>query len=92
MGLESDGTVVAVGGNFYGQCDVSGWTDITQVATGLSHTAGLQSETGSSAARVPAAFARFPLVSIGPQITMKDTFVGRPERGSASRRKRIGRR
>ena len=29
VGLRSDGTVVAVGNNkYYGQCDVSGWTDI----------------------------------------------------------------
>ncbi len=25
IGLKSDGTVVAVGGNEYGQCDISGW-------------------------------------------------------------------
>jgi hypothetical protein len=25
VGLKSDGTVVAVGHNYYGQCDVSGW-------------------------------------------------------------------
>jgi len=25
VGLKSDGTVVAVGDNTYGQCDVSGW-------------------------------------------------------------------
>lgn len=28
VGLKSDGTVVATGWNEYGQCDVSGWTDI----------------------------------------------------------------
>lgn len=28
IGLKSDGTVVAVGNNGYGQCDVSDWTDI----------------------------------------------------------------
>ena len=28
VGLKSDGTVVAVGSNSFGQCDVSGWTDI----------------------------------------------------------------
>ena len=27
-GLKTDGTVVAVGNNQYGQCDVSGWRDI----------------------------------------------------------------
>jgi alpha-tubulin suppressor-like RCC1 family protein len=25
VGLKSDATVVAVGYNYYGQCDVSGW-------------------------------------------------------------------
>jgi alpha-tubulin suppressor-like RCC1 family protein len=25
LGLKSDGTVVAVGSNYYGQCDVGGW-------------------------------------------------------------------
>ena len=34
VGLETDGTVVAVGLNDDGQCDVSGWTDITKVAAG----------------------------------------------------------
>jgi hypothetical protein len=34
VGLKADGTVVAVGGNEYGQCDVGGWTDISQVAAG----------------------------------------------------------
>ena len=28
VGLKADGTVVATGWNEYGQCDVSGWTDI----------------------------------------------------------------
>ncbi|TET74131.1 MAG: hypothetical protein E3J42_05770, partial [Dehalococcoidia bacterium] len=32
VGLKSDGTVVAVGDNDDGQCDVGGWTDIVQVA------------------------------------------------------------
>ncbi|WP_139217088.1 RCC1-like domain-containing protein [Salibacterium halotolerans] len=28
VGLKSDGTVIAVGDNKYGQCDVSGWRGI----------------------------------------------------------------
>ncbi len=28
LGLKSDGTVIAVGDNKYGQCDVSGWHDV----------------------------------------------------------------
>ena len=32
VGLKTDGTVVAVGPNSMGQCDVGGWTNIQQVA------------------------------------------------------------
>ena len=42
VGLKRDGTVVAVGDNDEGQCDVSSWTDIVAVAAGLSHTVGLK--------------------------------------------------
>lgn len=28
VGLKSDGTVVPVGRNIHGKCEVSGWTDI----------------------------------------------------------------
>jgi alpha-tubulin suppressor-like RCC1 family protein len=34
VGLKSDGTVVAVGDNKFGQYDVSDWCDIVAVATG----------------------------------------------------------
>ena len=44
MGLKSNGTVVAVGCNALGQCDVGGWTDIVQVAAGGYHTVGLKSD------------------------------------------------
>ena len=44
MGLKTDGTVVAVGDNWDGQCDVGGWTDITQVAAGGFHTVGLKTD------------------------------------------------
>jgi len=44
VGLKSDGTVVAVGGNPSGQCHVSGWTNITQVSAGAGHTVGLKSD------------------------------------------------
>ncbi|MGN1307620.1 MAG: TIR domain-containing protein [Faecousia sp.] len=43
VGLKSDGTVVAVGRNDDGQCDVSGWTDIIAVSAGIQHTVGLRS-------------------------------------------------
>jgi alpha-tubulin suppressor-like RCC1 family protein len=42
VGVRSDGTVVAVGGNEYGQCEVGDWMDIIQVAAGASHTVGLK--------------------------------------------------
>ena len=44
VGLKSDGTVVAVGVNVYGQCNVGGWTNITQVSAGYGHTVGLKSD------------------------------------------------
>ena len=44
VGLEADGTVVAVGWNYHGQCDVSGWTDVAQVAAGGFHTVRLESD------------------------------------------------
>jgi alpha-tubulin suppressor-like RCC1 family protein len=43
IGLKSDGTVVAVGDNTSGQCNVSSWTDITQVSAGGGHSIGLKS-------------------------------------------------
>jgi hypothetical protein len=44
VGLKADGTVVAVGNNTYGQCDVGNWTGIVQVSAGSSHTVGLKSD------------------------------------------------
>jgi hypothetical protein len=44
VGLKSDGTLVAAGYNYYGQCNVGGWTDITQVAAGGYHTVGLKGD------------------------------------------------
>ncbi len=46
VGLRSDGGMIAVGDTdrYYGQCDVDGWTDITQVAAGYAHTAGLKED------------------------------------------------
>ena len=44
VGLKTDGTVVAVGWNSDGRCDVSGWTDIVAVAAGCDHTVGLKSD------------------------------------------------
>ena len=44
VGLKSDGTVVAVGDNTYGQCNVNGWADVVAIAAGDSHTVGLQAD------------------------------------------------
>ena len=44
VGLKSDGTVVAVGVTYSGQCDVSEWTDIVAISAGASHTVGLKSD------------------------------------------------
>jgi hypothetical protein len=43
VGLKSDGTLVAVGDNREGQCNVGSWTDIIQVAPGSAHTVELRS-------------------------------------------------
>lgn len=44
LGLKSDGTVVAVGYNGYGQCNVGNWTNIVQIAAGMVHTIGFKSD------------------------------------------------
>jgi hypothetical protein len=41
VGIRPDGTVVATGHNYYGQCNVDSWTDISMVAAGMWHTVGL---------------------------------------------------
>jgi uncharacterized repeat protein (TIGR02543 family) len=43
LGLKLDGTMVSVGYNSYGQCDVGDWTDIIQVCGGGEHTVGVKS-------------------------------------------------
>lgn len=42
--LKTDSTVVAVGKNDDGQCNVSGWSDIVAVAAGKAHTVGLKAD------------------------------------------------
>ena len=44
VGVKSDGSVIAVGDNDWGQCDISDWTAINQVAAGYYHTVGLKSD------------------------------------------------
>jgi alpha-tubulin suppressor-like RCC1 family protein len=43
VGVKSDGTVVAVGGNNDGQLNVGSWTNIVQVAAS-GHTVGVKSD------------------------------------------------
>jgi len=44
VGLRVDGTVVAVGDNSHGQCNVGNWKDIVQVAADGDHTVGLKAD------------------------------------------------
>ncbi len=44
VGLRADSTVLAVGWNNRGQCEVSGWTDVVAVSAGGWHTVGLRSD------------------------------------------------
>lgn len=43
VGLKKDGTVVAIGDNSYGQCEVEDWTDIVAIDTGDWYTVGVTS-------------------------------------------------
>lgn len=44
MGLKADGTVVAVGYNEHGQCEVSSWADIVAVSAEWERTVGLKAD------------------------------------------------
>ena len=44
VGLKADGTVVAVGENKYGQCNVNDWLDIVAISAGDHHTVGLKAD------------------------------------------------
>lgn len=44
VGLKSDGTVVAVGENSDGQCNISDWANIVAIAAGFDHTVGLRDD------------------------------------------------
>ncbi len=43
VGLKNDGSVVAVGNNADGQCNVDDWKDIEAISLGINHTVGLKS-------------------------------------------------
>lgn len=44
VGLKADGTVIAVGKNKEGQCNVSDWRDIVAISAGYSYTVGLKAD------------------------------------------------
>ena len=44
VGLKNDGTVVAVGFNDIGQCNVESWRNIVAIAAGFAHTVGLKQD------------------------------------------------
>ena len=44
VGLKSNGTVVTCGDNYHGQCNVSGWTDIVEIASDNWYAVGLKSD------------------------------------------------
>lgn len=44
VGLKTDGTVVAVGINKNGRCNVKNWRGIVAISTGESHTVGLRAD------------------------------------------------
>lgn len=61
------GTAVAVGYNYAGQCNVSGWTGIVQVAGGASYTVGVSAMTPTARSKQLADFIAAPTVgSVDP--------------------------
>ena len=57
MGLKSDGTVVAVGNNDYGKCDVSGWTDIMLPVFSPERQAAVDAAKQAQAEKMEAEYA-----------------------------------
>ena len=76
MALKSDGTVVAVGWDKYGQCDVGGWSDIVQVAAGRWHTVGLKSDGRVVALGLGAELAKWNLGVTQYDITISSNAGG----------------
>ncbi len=42
LGIRTDGSVAAIGGNNYGQCNVGNWTDVISISAGSTHSVGLK--------------------------------------------------
>jgi len=66
VGLKADGTVVAVGDNDDGQCDVPGWTNIIQVAASWGHTVGVEFDGTVVAAGPEIELAKWNLIQAVP--------------------------
>ncbi|MCX5991283.1 MAG: PKD domain-containing protein [Chloroflexi bacterium] len=66
VGLKSDGTVVAVGYNQFGQCNVGSWSGIQQVAAGYDYTVGLKSDGTVVAAGLEIELAKWNLGTATP--------------------------
>jgi alpha-tubulin suppressor-like RCC1 family protein len=85
VGVKADGTVVAVGLNDEGQCDVDNWTDIIEVATGNFHTVGLKADGTVVAAGLEVEFAKWNLGSLALYLITFSTTGGgvtRPGEGA----------
>ena len=42
--MKNDGTVIAVGNNHFGQCNVEDWTDIIAIVAGSQCTIGIKAD------------------------------------------------
>jgi alpha-tubulin suppressor-like RCC1 family protein len=85
VGLRANGSVVAVGLNDNGQCDVGGWTDIIQVAAGIYHTVGLKDDGTVVAAGLEVELAKWNLGSGALHLIISSTTGGevtRPGEGT----------
>lgn len=78
IGLRSDGTVLAIGKNEYGCCDVSQWSGIVEISTGYVHTAGLTADGRVLATGLREFLSDSPKISRGQCETEDWENVGKP--------------
>lgn len=81
IGLQSDGTVLAVGWNQYGCCDVSQWSGIVEISTGYVHTVGLTADGRVLATGLREFLDNSPEISRGQCETEDWENVGKPNNG-----------